>query len=117
MLLVPPTCNPPTLPQLHGWTYITAMATGGDKSSTVLHSVSKFSVSKLRRKSKPRQSDSDDSSVLLDVIKKVKKLPDFKSKSENAIKEAAQDFIDSEHYKSLFSEFNTGKNFLPFIRK
>lgn len=97
---------PPTLSQLHGWTYITAMATGGDKSRIIPHSVSKISVSKHRRRSKPHQSDSGDGSVLLDVIKKVKKLPDFKSESENVIKEAAQDFINPEHYKSLFSEFN-----------
>jgi hypothetical protein len=82
------------------------MATGGCKSGIIPHSVSKISISKSKRKSKPRLSDSDDDSVLLDVIKKVKKLPDFKSESENAIKEAAQDFIDPEYYKSLFSEFN-----------
>ena len=82
------------------------MATGGDKRGIIPHSVGISFISKRKRKLKPRLSDSDDGSVLLGVINKVKKLPDFKSESENTIKEAAQDFIDPEYYKSLFSEFN-----------
>ena len=82
------------------------MATGGDKRGIIPHSVGISSISKRKRKLKPRLSDSDDGSVLLGVINKVKKLPDFKSESENTIKEAAQDFIDPDYYKNLFSEFN-----------
>ena len=82
------------------------MATGGDKRGIIPHSVGLKSISKRERKSKARLSDSNDGSVLLDVINKVKKLSDYKDKSVNIIREAAQDFISPEYYKDLFSEFN-----------
>ena len=85
---------------------ISAMAAGGDKRGIIPRSVGLKSIHKRERKPKPCLSNPDDGSVLLGVINKVKKLSDYKDKSENIIKEAAQDFINPEYYKNIFSEFN-----------
>ena len=85
------------------------MATGGDKRGIIPRLVGFSSINKRERKSKPRLSDSDDGSVLPCVIGKVRKHPDFKGMSENTVKDAAQDFIDPEYFKDLFSEFSEGQ--------
>jgi hypothetical protein len=86
------------------------MASGsdtGEKRGIIPRSLSAISINKRERKLRSSVSDScDDDSILPFVIEKVKKHPDFKEQSENTIQEAAQNFIDREYFKSLFSPFS-----------
>lgn len=86
------------------------MATGGDtgvKKGIIPRSLSAISFNKRERRLRFSVSDSDDDdSILPFVIKKVKKHPDFKEQSENSIREAAENFIDPEYFKNLFSQFS-----------
>ncbi len=86
------------------------MASGSDagkKRGIIPRSLSAISVNKRERRLRSSVSDScDDDSVLPFVIEKVEKHPDFKEQSENTIREAAQNFIDPEYFKNLFSPFS-----------
>ena len=86
------------------------MATGGDtvgKRGIIPRSLSAISFNKRERRLRSSVSDSDDDdSILPFVIEKVQKHPDFKEQSENTIREAAQNFIDPEYFKNLFSSFS-----------
>ena len=86
------------------------MATGGDtggKRGIIPRSLSAISFNKQERRLRSSISDSDDDdSVLSFVREKVHKHPDFKEQSENTIREAAQNFVDPEYFKNLFSEFS-----------
>ena len=85
------------------------MATGGDvggKRGLVPRSFVASCINKRERKRRYLLSDSDNGSVLPHVIEKVRKHPDFKDLSENAIKEAAENFVDPEYFKDLFSQFS-----------
>lgn len=86
------------------------MASGGDsgeKRGIIPRSLSAISINKRERRLRSSVSDAcDDDSILPFVIEKVKKHPDFKEQSENTIREAAQNFIDPEYFKNLFSSFS-----------
>lgn len=85
------------------------MATGGDvggKGGLIPRSFVASCINKRERKRRYLLSDSDNGSVLPHVIEKVRKHPDFKDLSENAIKEAAENFVDPEYFKDLFSQFS-----------
>ena len=86
------------------------MASGSDsrgKRGIIPRSLSAISINKQERRLRSSVSDSyNDDSILPFVIEKVKKHPDFKEQSENTIREAAQNFIDPEYFKNLFSSFS-----------
>ena len=85
------------------------MASGSDsggKRGIIPRSLSAISFNKQERRLRSSVSDSYDDSILPFVIEKVKKHPDFKEQSENTISEAAQNFIDPEYFKNLFSSFS-----------
>lgn len=86
-----------------------AMATEGDstgRKGLIARSLSSTLFNKRERKLRHSVSDTADDTVLPFVIEKVRKHPDFKDQSENVIKEAAQDLLDCEYFKSQFSEFS-----------
>ena len=85
------------------------MATGGDsagRKGLIARSLSATGFNKRERKLRRSVGGSEDDTVLLFVIEKVKKHPDFKDQSENVIKEAAQNFLDHEYFMNQFSAFN-----------
>lgn len=96
------------------------MATGGDTGRNrgiIPQSLSAISFNKRERRLRSSISDSDEyDSILPFVIEKVQKHPDFKEQSENTIREAAQNFIDPEYFKNLFSSF-TEQQFIDSAAK
>ena len=87
------------------------MATGGGDDSDrrkgiIPRSLSAISFNKRERRLRSSASEDDDETVLVHVMDKVRKHPDFKGQTVNVIKDAAQEFIEEKYFQNLFSGFN-----------